>query len=86
MNIDQQKEAPPALGVASVRPPVCMHCGEPITEPAINFDAPSDIWQCADCHYIEWGSWPFGECLSMPNDQDVGRAGSAPTQALNPSK
>lgn len=46
--------------------PLCIHCGESITDPAINFDAPSDLWQCADCHHIEWGSWPFGSLLSMP--------------------
>lgn len=60
-------DSPALCSGGLVRLPVCMHCGEPITEPAINFDAPSDIWQCADCHHIEWGSWPFGECLSMPN-------------------
>lgn len=54
---------PPSSRVAR---PVCQTCGEPITEPSLHIE--NSWWQCPDCHHIEFGSWPFGEDLSLPDD------------------
>ncbi len=43
--------------------PNCMNCGEPISEENLGIEftnrhGSTGVWQCADCHQIEWGTRP----------------------------
>jgi NAD-dependent SIR2 family protein deacetylase len=51
-----------------MKTPRCMHCGEEISETNLGIEfterqGPIGIWQCADCHEIEWGTRPHLDIL-----------------------
>jgi ribosomal protein L37AE/L43A len=45
----------------------CFQCQEPITDRNPGIMLCDGIWQCDDCHHIEWGVWPWH---STPLSQD----------------
>jgi hypothetical protein len=58
-----------------------MDCREPITKdnPGVQLSFSHDLWQCNDCHCIEWGVYMWPSLLNWPGkdaalgDEGVGK-------------